>query len=212
MRAGAGLIYFPYVVVEQGNRGLRRSISGVSFVDVPAFDNQRFRREMHVGPFFLFSRSVWQASGRFDEQLRIAGDFDWVARLSQRQDFVRGSSVAGVFVRDGNGLSAVANPRQLAENNIVYLRQGADDLIEPVPPALMREYRVDYPGVDVQLAAELRERVFGHKGDGSAFDERQWRRSTGRRESVRVARGWVVAAAKLLRNAGRRLRSGNSRR
>lgn len=212
VRSGAGLIYFPYVIVEQGNRGLRRSIHAVRFVDVPAFDRQRFSREMHVGPFFLFSRSAWRETGRFDEQFHISGDFDWAGRVAQRQEVVRGTSTGGVFVSDGTGLSVAGSPRQVAEHNIIFLRQGADDQIVSVPPALMRMYRLDCPGVDVEIPAGLREQVFGHEGDGSTFDERQWRRRRGRREAARVARGWVMAVAKLLRNAGRRLRSGHSRR
>ena len=120
-----------------------------------------FRRSMHAGPFFMMSRRAWEAAGPFDAQLRIAGDFDWCARAAESLDFVLGREVGGLYVRHRGTLSGGANPRQLAENNIVYLRSGAFDKLEPVDPQLMREYQVDLPWRKYDVPDAVRKRVFG---------------------------------------------------
>jgi glycosyltransferase involved in cell wall biosynthesis len=145
IRNGAQLIYFPYIYMIYRNRGLFRNLSvSFKFPEVPSFSRFDFTRRMLVGPFFLFSRTFYDHIGPFDEQFRIVGDFDWSIRAAKETDFHLGRSIAGVFTQDGHGLTARGNPRHTAENNIVYMRHGVLDKIEPVDDVLMKQYQVDF--------------------------------------------------------------------
>lgn len=161
VRRGADVVYFRTVGLERHRRLLFNSATFASFQNVPEFERTEFRRSMHAGPFFLLSRRAWETVGPFDPQFRIAGDFDWCARAAGSLDFVLGREVGGLYVRHPGTLSGGGNPRQVAENNVVYLRSGAFDKLEPVSPQLMQQYRVDLPWRTYDLPAAVRERVFG---------------------------------------------------
>src|SRR3990167_3573116 len=78
---------------------------------------REFALSMHCGPFFIFSRSLYDKVGPFDEQFRIVGDFDWCIRAVKISDkFMLSAKVAGVFKRTGDTLSG-GNLRHAAENN-----------------------------------------------------------------------------------------------
>jgi hypothetical protein len=85
---------------------------------------------MHCGPFFIFTRELYNKMGPFDEQFKIVADFDWCVRAAKITDkFFLGKESAGVFRVDGKGLSSGGKPIHQAENNIVYRRHGVEDKI-----------------------------------------------------------------------------------
>jgi hypothetical protein len=123
---------------------------------------------MMVGPFFVFARRLYDRIGPFDEQFRIVGDFEWCVRAAKVTDFHFARSIGGAFIHDGTGLSARGNPRHPAENNIVYLRHGALDKIQPVDPALMRQYRIEFGSEPVNVPPELMDKLFNGNDDARA--------------------------------------------
>jgi hypothetical protein len=142
MRSGARLMYFPYIADERRLKwGLvprrRRTI-------VPAveFDPGAFRRTFLLGPFFMFSRDLYDEIGPFDEQFSISGDLDWGLRALNRARFTPGSEVAGVYLNEYRGLSMSGSDRAVAEHNVIYLRHGLGNLVQPVDAALFDEYDV----------------------------------------------------------------------
>ena len=144
MRAGAELVYFPFFEITRTKRWGFFNDFAINFLTVPSFNRADFTRGMMVGPFFIFARRLYDRIGPFDEQFRIVGDFEWCVRAAKVTDFHFARALGGAFIHDGTGLSARGNPRHPAENNIVYLRHGALDKLQPAHPALMRQYRVEF--------------------------------------------------------------------
>lgn len=144
--SGAGVVYFPFF--------LKRYVS-LSFLDLPVitrkvegkvleFEKRKFETTMTAGPHFMFTRKVYEKVGPFDEQFKIAGDFDWCARAANLgANFKLAKEFSGVFRVDGHGLSAGANKMLQAENNIVYKRQKANEKITPGLEVLESKYRLN---------------------------------------------------------------------
>jgi hypothetical protein len=83
--------------------------------------------------------------GPFDSQFRIAGDFDWCARAAESLEFRLASEIGGTYVRHSRTLSGGSGFRQVAENNVVYVRSGAYDKLVQLPSGIMNQYKVDLP-------------------------------------------------------------------
>jgi hypothetical protein len=171
VRSGADVVYFRTVGLKQQRRLLFNRAIFASFQNVPEFDRTEFRRSMHAGPFFLMSRRAWETAGPFDPQLHIAGDFDWCARAAGSLDFVLGREVGGVYARHRGTLSGGNNARQLAENNIVYLRNQAFDKLEVVDARVMGLYRVDLPWCTYEVPEPVLGKVFGTHASASSRRE-----------------------------------------
>jgi len=198
---GAALVYFPWIEVRAAGGLLPRWHVWAAFSDAPAFSRNEFRRDMLTGPFFLFSRALYEQVGRFDEQFRIVGDFDWCVRATDHCDFVRGRRTGGIFVRHPGGLSSSGHPLHACENNVVFLRHGILDRVAPAPRSLMRKYSLEYPGVQVAADASTVARVFGSPGDEPEFDLAAWERAQRRRAALSMA---TAAPRGLLRRLGLR--------
>ncbi|MDE2439298.1 MAG: glycosyltransferase [Patescibacteria group bacterium] len=95
----------------------------------PVFDRDRFAREMHCGPFFMFTKSFFKRVGAFDESFKIAGDFDWCARAARMGTCIRSEKVAGIFTNSGTSLSGSKNPLQQEENDRIYQKNRMLDKI-----------------------------------------------------------------------------------
>ncbi len=130
IKNGADLVYFPFHIVWVLRFGPLAVPVKYRHISPPAYSKQEFSRSMHCGPFFMISREFYNRVGPYDEQFKISGDFDWCVRAAKISDkFVLSKKNAGIFNVDGGGLSAGANPRLLAENEIVYKRYGITDKI-----------------------------------------------------------------------------------
>jgi GT2 family glycosyltransferase len=143
---GADVVYFPFKI----DRYMK--ILGKSFLihkqlinkQVPE-NNQttkkEFQRSMLCGPFFLFLKKFYEKVGPFDEQFKIAGDFDWCVRAAKASDkLVKAKSLGGEFRVDGSGLSAGGKLRHVTENNLIYKRHGITDKIKDIDQSLIGQY------------------------------------------------------------------------
>jgi GT2 family glycosyltransferase len=123
-RSGAQLIYFPFLY----KRYLK--ILGISLlvkskvIVPPIFDKKEFGQSMHCGPFFLFTKKLYQKVGPFDDTFRIAGDFEWCLRASKETDFVRANVVAGRFINEGVSLSGGQYDKLDQETERIYKKYG----------------------------------------------------------------------------------------
>lgn len=87
----------------------------------PPFEKNRFMREMHMGPFFFFTKKAFEMIGPFDDTFRIAGDFEWQARAASKDiAFKRYTKAVGMFTNYGTSLSGSRNPLQTGENQRIY--------------------------------------------------------------------------------------------
>lgn len=115
-----------------------------------------------TGPFFLFARSLYDATGPFDSDFRIAGDFEWCTRPTvQAAAMLTGQHSAGVFYTHGGNLSGGHNPRDRVEFNIVLLRRGAFDALRPADPQLMRQHWEAWGHASQPIAPEQADFLWG---------------------------------------------------
>lgn len=114
---GAELVYFPFTY--------KRYIKLFGFdvlvkrvlIDPPKFTREIFTKEMHCGPFFLFTKSLYEKIGPYDETFRIAGDYDWCVKAAKLSNSLIKSVVnAGIFEKRAGTLSGGKNPLQEQEN------------------------------------------------------------------------------------------------
>lgn len=147
IKNGVELVYFPFIVKRFISLG-RLSFSIFSRKmdsQIPEFNQAskaEFSRSMLCGPFFMFTKALYEKVGPFDEQFKIAGDFDWCARATKISDkFVKAKHLGGEFRVDGAGLSAGGTQRQMAENNIIYMRNHIWDKIVVAKDLVIKDYR-----------------------------------------------------------------------
>jgi len=113
---GADVVYFPFTYKRYlPILGYDVLVKKVVFTP-PLFDPVQFSKEMHCGPFFLFTKDFYQKIGPFNESFRIAGDFDWCVRAAKEGNIMRSEIVAGVFEKRPGTLSGGRNPLQAEEN------------------------------------------------------------------------------------------------
>jgi len=144
-QAGAEVMYFPFIIKRYISIGTlsvpiaRRTIRGES----QKFERRKFETSMPCGPHFMFTKAAFKKVGPFDEQFKIAGDFDWCTRAAALGlQFSLGIELSGIFRVDGAGLSAGGSPRLAVENNLVYRRRNAPEKIKPEDAQLAGAYKV----------------------------------------------------------------------
>lgn len=114
---GAELVYFPFTYKRYIKvLGIEVLVKRV-LINPPEFSCEIFAKEMHCGPFYLFTKSLYEKVGPYDETFRIAGDFDWCVRAAKISDTIVKSQVnSGIFEKRAGTLSGGKNPRQEQEN------------------------------------------------------------------------------------------------
>ncbi len=116
---GSELVYFPFIY--------KRYIRVLNYpllvkriiVKPPTFDKKIFTHEMHCGPFFMFTKKLFEQVGQFDEKFKIAGDFDWCVRAAKITNFSLCDKVAGEFRNEGTSLSGSKNIIHQEENKFI---------------------------------------------------------------------------------------------
>jgi hypothetical protein len=150
------------------------------------YDPVNFRRKARTGPFFMFSRAVYDRVGPFDGHFLIAGDFDWCARPAARAaKFCTGTALSGTFFLHGTNLSGSGNPLEAAEDVVVLLRQGLWDELVPADPDLLAACWSEWGDLGTRdLPPDLQDRLWG-AGAGE-----RWQASLRARRRKAIAR-WV---------------------
>ncbi|NDJ76701.1 MAG: hypothetical protein GYB65_10615 [Chloroflexi bacterium] len=193
---GCRLVYFPFLEVQP------RQVLGLWPVErefpsrTPPFDRRDFSEHMYVGPFFLFVRDLYQQVGPFDEDFRIAGDFEWAVRAAAVTDFCHAPVLAGRFVLHGGNLSGTQNPLQQVEDNIIHLRREAWRCLLPAQPDLMRDCWFSWGSQGQSLSPEIEAQLWG---PDAAARYAAWLRE----QQVQRRRRWRVQLAEMLRSAPR---------
>lgn len=158
------LVYFAHTVLRPTRFGTHRR----TYPAIP-FHPEPHRHRMKCGPFFLFSPSLYARVGDFDDRFRIAGDFDWCVRALDHTDFCPLDIVAGYFLLHGGNLSDSGNPLQLAEENIIHLKQSAYDRLVPVEPEIMRQTCEKWH-IAQTLPAHIQQQLWGEGAAQRAID------------------------------------------
>lgn len=79
---------------------------------------------MHLGPFYMFRKSITNRIGFFDEQLRSGGDFDFAIRLARAGKIASAKGLLGWYLDAGLGASTRPNSLQPIERTVIELRYG----------------------------------------------------------------------------------------
>lgn len=105
IHSGSNLVYFPFTYKRYirvfGHSLLVKKIT----VTPPLFTREEFTKSMHCGPFFMFSKKLFDSVGPFDASYKIIGDYEWCVRAAEKCTFDRSDSNAGIFTNDGTTLS-----------------------------------------------------------------------------------------------------------
>jgi hypothetical protein len=151
-----------------------------------------------LGPFFLFSRDLYERAGSFDEDFRISGDFEWGERETTRTArFCAGSHVGGTFIIHGDNLSGGHSHLQTVEDNIVFLRHGAWEMIRPAEPELMRSVWEQWGHQGITLPEAVEHQLLGAEAIPNWEGWLQRRQRHDRSETLRALPRFVIDQAGL---------------
>ena len=114
---GAELVYFPFTYKRYIKiLGIDVLVKRV-LINPPEFNREVFIKEMHCGPFYFFTKTLFDKIGPYDETFRIAGDYDWCVRAAKVSNSIVKSNVnSGIFEKRAGTLSGGKNPLQEQEN------------------------------------------------------------------------------------------------
>jgi hypothetical protein len=101
-----------------------------NFVDFSKFKKDELLRSMILGPFYMFKKDLWSKIGFFDEQFKIAGDFDFAIRLALVSKGRMVVENLGYYLNSQKGLSTKPNRLQNIEKDQICFRYGIFDKIE----------------------------------------------------------------------------------
>jgi len=134
------LVYFPFIIKWYVNLLSFPFVVRKRIIYPPKFNREEFTKSMHCGPFFIFTKSLCKKVGPFDEQFKIAGDFDWCVRAAKIGEFKPSREIAGEFAVYRASLSSGKNPLRETENNIIYKRNNILDKIGEIDKRLETHY------------------------------------------------------------------------
>jgi hypothetical protein len=163
-----GLVYFPFMYARAVRLlgfwpSARLWIRYAGHV-TPFVDAQTFQEQACFGPFIMFTRRLYEATGPFDEWFRIWGDLDWVLRAARHADFCLATSHGGTFRLHGDNLGWPADPEKrqvrVAELNVLALEHGSWHTLGAADPQVMRALWEDR-GSRVQLTPALERLLWG---------------------------------------------------
>lgn len=124
-------------------------------VHPPAYQADNVHPKTGLAPFFMMHRRLYARAGKFNENFRITGDFEFSKRPIVREaDSVRSDIVAGTFILHGDNLSGGTNPREWVEFNIALMLHGYYQFIRPVDPEIFRAVYADWGDAIPDIPAE----------------------------------------------------------
>lgn len=145
--AGADVVYFSFIALLPHRYYESIQIPKPQLVLSEAYSQRRSEEGMICGPFFMVRTKFFQDAGLFDEQFKVCGDYDWCVRAGrQGGNFLRNSSIAGLYIKNGKTLSGrKGDITHKVENEVVYRRyqlvSKLQDLTADEAEAL-RNYRI----------------------------------------------------------------------
>lgn len=128
--------YGDYVIVKQWESKEGKLISP------PEFDKIEFIQGMHLGPFYMWRKSLCEKIGYWDEQFKSGGDFDYAARLAVEAEGLKTKGLLGYYLDEGLGLSTGKTPWQPIERTVIELRFGVYHKLDFLYYNRAKEYKI----------------------------------------------------------------------
>lgn len=186
------MVEFPFVIVQMqhwlGLFNIRKR-----FEHPPQYTPSALGRKTRLGPFFMFSRALYDAAGPFDEHFRISGDFEWCARPRVRSSkLCLASAVGGYFSQHGTNLSGTHSLLEDIEDNVVLLRYGMWRELRPVEPQQMQAAWTTWGDQGTPLPQDIQDRLWGA---GACETWQRWLRDRRRQQLTELLRRgprWII--------------------
>jgi GT2 family glycosyltransferase len=122
LKQNIDIVYFPFIYKRYIKIFKLKILAKIKIFKTIDFDKNLFTKGMHVGPFFMAKKEVFNKIGYFDESFKIAGDFDWMVRVAKADMVFKKSDIlGGIFTNDGNTLSGSKNQLQQEENKRILI-------------------------------------------------------------------------------------------
>ena len=131
-----GFVYGNYTSVKKFG-----SKNGI-FINHKKFNKSELIRSMLLGPFYMFKKSLCNKIGFFDEQFKVAADFDFAIRLALESKGKMVKQNLGYYLNNQRGLSTRPNSLQPIEKDQVCFRYGIFDKIEKRNIPYLLDYNV----------------------------------------------------------------------
>ncbi|OGG66096.1 hypothetical protein A3I99_02040 [Candidatus Kaiserbacteria bacterium RIFCSPLOWO2_02_FULL_45_11b] len=117
----SAVVYFPFIYKRYINFLNHNFLVKRTTVRPPIFSKAKFIQSMHMGPFFMFTKSAYGRIGGFDEKYTIVGDYEWQARAAANGvQFLKSDTIAGIFTNNGKTLSGSRAAKHTGELQSVY--------------------------------------------------------------------------------------------
>jgi GT2 family glycosyltransferase len=100
------------------------------FINHKKFKRSELTNSMILGPFFMFKKKLCKKIGFFDEQFRVAGDFDFAIRLALKSKGKLVNENLGYYLNAQKGLSTKLNSIQPIEKDVICMRYGIFEKVE----------------------------------------------------------------------------------
>jgi len=189
---GCEMVEFPFVIVYMqrwpGIFNTRRRRE-----HPPQYTPSALGRKTRLGPFFMFSRALYDAAGPFDEHFCISGDFEWCARPRVRSSkLCIASAVGGYFSQHGTNLSGTHSALEDIEDNVVLLRYGMWRELRPVDPHQMQAVWTTWGDQDTLLPQDIQDRLWGAGAYGTWQRWLRHRRRQRLSEMLRRGPRWII--------------------
>ena len=130
----------PGIDIVSGNFTFVHSFPSTSghFEKNSSLKQKELMKSFKLGPFFMFRKSLLEKAGLFDEQFRVANDFDLAMRLLYYGKAHILPDNLGYFLDEGEGASTKKGSLCPVESTVIQLRYGIYDQIDYqfVPAAL----------------------------------------------------------------------------
>jgi len=170
--AGCDVVYFPFIERVHVDWFGIFSHAVDLLRPLSRYRARRFRAVMRGGPFWMTRRDFFDVVGEFDAQMRVSGDYDWLARATHHAEFCGCETVAGRFdSAHGGNLSQGMNPYHIVEDNIIRLRQGLPDHLRPADPEVMQRVWEQWGRKGLTLTSQQEEFLWG---EGAAARHQQY--------------------------------------
>lgn len=122
IKNGTDIVYFPFIYKRYISILNCELLVKNKIFNPPQFKKEIFEKEMHCGPFFMFTKDIYEKTGDFDSSFKISGDFDWCVRATNYAIFAKSELIAGTFEKREGTLSGGKNILQESENQRIITK------------------------------------------------------------------------------------------
>jgi hypothetical protein len=124
-RADIALVYADVLITDRENETFENN-TAVNAAIWEDFDAARLRKDCFVGPQPMWRRQLHTRYGNFDDQLQVAGDWEFWLRCTPPEKFLHLNEVLGLYLRSPQSRENRDRPLARHEAQLVRARHLAE--------------------------------------------------------------------------------------